>query len=170
MDLRAHGTRRNRSYRIEALEDRSLLSAAVLSHMPAPIQVEKAAVARETLKGTILGMFTLSGENVAFGGRGTLGTTGDWNLTGHYKVSENHKTHKLTVSGGTATATDAAGDTINLKFTGSGKGTSTFRFSFKGKVSGGTGQFHGATGTFNSSASASAALGIFAESVKIKVK
>ena len=169
MKLRANGVRRARSCRIEALEDRSLLSAAALSLAPADVRIE-AASANQALRGTINGNFALSGDTVGFAGKGSLGATGEWTLTGRYTVSENVKTHKLTVSGGSGTATDSAGERLSLEFTGSGKGISTFKLSFKGTVTGGTGHYQGATGTFSASATATDATGTFAEKVTIKAK
>jgi hypothetical protein len=170
MNLRATRTKRTRSYRIEGLEDRSLLNGAVPTLAPAEVQLAMSNSVAQILKGTIKGTFTLKSGTVVFAGHGSLGVTGVWTLSGKYTETVNHKTGVITVSGGTATATDSVGDRLTVKFTGSGTGTSTFTFSFKGTVTGGTGHFKGATGTFTAGLTANKATGSFVETVTINVK
>jgi len=144
--------RRKRSFQLESLEDRNLLSA--LPTAAALIQPLKAPkIITTTIKGLITGTFHLTGSTVALAARGNLPVLGTTAVTGSYKLKEVGHTLKWTISGGTATLTDSAGDELTVKYTGSGAGLISFSFTTKGTVTGGTGHFKGATGTFSATGS-----------------
>lgn len=147
--------KQTRAFQLESLEDRNLLSA-IPSSVAAQIQPLKAPKAvTQTIKGLLTGTIQRGAGThqvllTAHGNLSVAGVTTPMTLSASYNLTEVGKSvSKWAISGGTATFTDSAGDQINVKFTGSGKGTFPFSFSTKGTVTGGSGHFKGATGTFS---------------------
>lgn len=172
MSLRETRTRRDRRFRCELLEDRNLLSAGISSNVSAEIQALKSKSVTRVIKGSIDGTFEVSTAlEVTLKGSGNLSVMGETTVTGEYKLSGSLLSHKATASGGTATFSDANG-TVSISFSGSGKAkNSVFKFSMKGKVTGGTGEFAGVTGTFTGKGtSPTGESGSFAMDVTLKTK
>ena len=179
MSVRGNSRRQTRSFRLESLEDRSLLSVAIPSNVAAQIQPMKAPkVVTQTLTGLVTGTFQKGAAHlVTIAAKGNLtaeGTTAPLavSLSGEYKLTEVGRTSKWTLSGGTGTFTDSAGDKINIKFSGSGKGIIPFPFSVKGTITGGSGHFKGATGTFSATGTSTSynLFGTFQMNVSLTVK
>ena len=173
------GTKRKqtRSLRLESLEDRSLLSVTIPSNVAAQVQALKMPkVVTQTLTGLVTGTSQKGADHlVTIAAHGNLtveGTTAPLtvSVSGEYKLLEVGRTSEWTLSGGTATFTDSAGDKINIKFSGSGKGIILFSFSTKGKITGGSGHFKGATGTFSATGTAYNSIGEFQMNVTLTVK
>ena len=144
--------RRKRSFQLESLEDRNLLSA--LPTAAALIQPMKAPkIITTTIKGLLTGTFHKTGSTLALAATGNLPVLGATTLTGSYKLTEVGHTLKWKISAGTASVTDSAGDQIKVKFTGTGTGLIAFSFTTTGTIASGTGHFHGATGTFSATGS-----------------
>ncbi len=177
MSVRGNKRKQTRSFRLESLEDRSLLSVAIPSNVAAQVQaLNVPKVVTQTLTGLVTGTFQKGADHlVTMAAHGNLtveGTTAPLtvSVSGEYKLLEVGRTSKWTLSGGTATFTDSAGDKINIKFSGSGKGIILFSFSTKGKITGGSGHFKGATGTFSATGTAYNSIGEFQMNVTLTVK
>ncbi len=179
MSVRATKMKQTRSFRLESLEDRSLLSVAIPSSPVAEVQPMKTPqVVTHTITGQVTGTFhEVTSTSVTLNAKGNLAESGTTvllpvTLSGSYRLKEAGRTLKWNMTAGTATFTDSAGDAIKVKFTGSGQPTSpyVFQFSVKGTVTGGSGQFHGATGTFSASGKSYNALGLFTMNVSLTVK
>jgi hypothetical protein len=156
MSVRRNKRKQTRSFRLESLEDRSLLSVTILPNVAAQVQPMKVPkVVTQTLTGLVTGTFQKGAAHlVTIAAKGNLTVKGATapmtvSVSGKYKLLEVGHTLKWTLNGGTATFTDSAGDKINIKFSGSGKGTLFLPFSVKGTITGGSGHFKGATGTFS---------------------
>ena len=164
--------RRARTFRLESLEDRSLLNAALPASPTAEVHALKTTVVTQTVQGTLKGAFSASKHAASLMGSGPLSVLGETEINGQYKSTVNLKTGKLTISGGTATLTFATG-TLKVKYTGSGQyANDELTFTLKGTVTGGTGAFKGATGTFTASNGTAPELssGKFSEFVTATVK
>ena len=181
MSVRRNKRKQTRSFRLESLEDRSLLSAAIPSHAAAQVQPMKAPkVVTQTLTGLIAGTFQKGAAHlVTIAATGNLTVEGATppgtvpvSVSGKYMLLEIGRTSRWTISGGTTalTETHSVGDKINATFSGSGQGIFLFSFSVKGKITGGTGHFKGATGTFSGSGTADNVAGTFHEDVTLTVK
>lgn len=175
MSVRGNKRKQTRSFQLESLEDRNLLSAAILSNVAAQVQPMKVPkVVTQTLTGLVTGTFQKGAAPlVTIAAHGNLtveGTTAPVSVSGEYKMLEVGRTSKWTLSGGTATFTDSAGDKINIKFSGSGKGIILFPFSVKGTITGGSGHFKGATGTFSATGTSYNLFGTFQMNVSLTVK
>lgn len=165
-------TRRDRRFYCELLEDRNLLSAGI----PASVSVEVRALTSkhvtQVIKGSINGDFTVDSPlEVTLNGSGNLSVMGATTVTGGYKLSGNIRTHKATASGRALTFSGASG-TVSVLFSGSGRLTNGVLASkMKGKVTGGTGAFSGATGTFTAGGTSPTGLaGPFEFNVSLKAK
>ena len=175
MSVRGNKRKQTRSFQLESLEDRNLLSAAISSNVAAQVQPMKVPkVFTQTLTGLVTGTFQKGAAPlVTIAAHGNLtveGTTAPVSISGEYKMLEVGRTSKWTLSGGTATFTDSAGDKINIKFSGSGKGIIPFPFSVKGTITGGSGHFKGATGTFSATGTSYNLFGTFQMNVSLTVK
>lgn len=175
MSVRGNKRKQTRSFQLESLEDRNLLSAAISSNVAAQVQPMKVPkVFTQTLTGLVTGTFQKGAAPlVTIAAHGNLtveGTTAPVSISGEYKMLEVGRTSKWTLSGGTATFTDSAGDKINIKFSGSGKGIILFPFSVKGTITGGSGHFKGATGTFSATGTSYNLFGTFQMNVSLTVK
>ncbi len=160
MSVRANKTKQTRSFRLESLEERSLLSVAMPSSVAALVQPMKAPkLVTSTLTGSLTGTHQEgAGHLITTMTHGNLTVNGSTVILavsgpGEYKLTEVGHAAKWKISGGTATFTDSAGDSLKTTFTGSAQATSLFTssFSIKGKVTGGSGVFKGATGTLSAS-------------------
>jgi hypothetical protein len=178
MSVRGNKRKQTRSFQLESLEDRNLLSAAISSNVAAQVQPMKVPkVFTQTLTGLVTGTLKGAAPLVTIAAHGNLtveGTTAPLtvSVSGEYKMLEVGRTSKWTLSGGTATFTDSAGDKINIKFSGSGKGIILFPFSVKGTITGGSGHFKGATGTFSATGTSTSynLFGTFQMNVSLTVK
>jgi hypothetical protein len=140
----------NRRFRFEILEARALLSAAGLPAHPAAEVAPLARTHHETIKGSFSGTVSVAQGVASFKSSGTASVLGAATCDGsEFYTLEKH--HSVKYTGGTATLTDSSGDTIDLSFTGTGhvKSTTDLTFSLKGSVSGGSGTYAGATGSFS---------------------
>ena len=165
MSSRTIRVKRSTSFQFDALEDRSLLSAVITT---AEIQPLKTTVLTQTVQGTVNGEFSAINHVATLKASGNLTVLKASTLTGQYKTAV--KGLSLTISAGTATLSGTGG-TINVKFTGSGKYSSHLNFTLKGTVTGGTGQFKGATGTFSATGIApDSSSGLFQETITATVK
>ena len=169
-----HVTRnvRRRCFHCEALEDRSLLSA-VAGLATADVQPLKAKTVTEVIQGTMTGSFRYSVAGVVtFSCSGDLSKVGEASGSGHYSVALNSKTLKSKDTNGTATFIVSTGNWISVKFTGSGKESKgELVHSFTGTITGGSGQFAGATGSFSASSTAPVAYsGTFSMTLKLTAK
>ena len=170
MSFRTTRARRAGSFQFEALEDRSLLNAAIPASPTAQIQTLKKTALPQHIQGPLSGTFSETNHLVSLSGKGSLLVLGETNLTGQYKTSLNLKTLKLTITGGTATLASGA-NTINVKYTGSGKyANGLITSTMKGSITGGSGAFKGATGSFSASGTAEAFAGKFTVNVNATVK
>ncbi|MGP0065943.1 MAG: hypothetical protein ACLQGP_20380 [Isosphaeraceae bacterium] len=172
MSLRETRTRRDRRFHCEFLEDRSLLSAGMPANVSVEIHDLKSKSVTQVIKGSINGYYAVNGAlEVGLKGNGMLSVMGETTITGEYKLGVNIHTHKSTASGGTATFSEGNG-TVSVSFSGSGKTKNgVFGFSMKGKVTGGTGEFSGATGKFTTKGtSPTGAVGPFEMNVSLKTK
>jgi hypothetical protein len=171
MSFRTTRARRASSFQFEALEDRSLLNAAIPASPSAEIHTLKKTVLPQIVQGTLAGTFTVKGLTVSLMGTGNLSSSypgtvlGATTITGKFKLVVNSKTHVATVTLGTATLTSGAGK-IKLSFTGSGKNTGgllTFNINNKkGRIApGSSGHFKAATGSFKASGTAQELAGTF---------
>jgi hypothetical protein len=173
MHYSKHKQRRARTFQPELLERRELLSAVGLPGHQAADVAPLAKVPKETIKGTMIGTAVVSpitslAGTTSFGAAGTLSILGVSSLAGSdsYKVTK-HDTIKYT--DGVSTLSDDIGDTITATFKGSGKEKSAVDFTYKdrGKVTGGTGAYAGATGTVTSSGTFNSLTGAFSITVKV---
>ena len=150
MSFRATRAKRTRSFHCEALEDRSLLNAAIPASPKAEIHTLKQTSVIQTIQGSLSGPYSGENQQVTTSGKGTLTVIGPVTMTGQYRTKLNLKTHSLTMTGGTGTMTNGT-DSVSVKFTGSGKiGNGEITFTMKGTITGGTGHYKGATGSFSS--------------------
>ena len=107
----------------------------------------------------------------SFKSSGTASVLGAATCDGsEFYTLEKHHTVKYT--GGTATLTDSSGDTIDISFTGTGhvKSTTDLTFSLKGSVSGGSGTYAGATGSFSGKGSFDIATDTFSIHATVTLK
>jgi hypothetical protein len=171
MSFRATRARRTSSFQCEALEDRCLLNAAIPASPTAEIHTLKKTVLIQTVQGTLNGTFAVKGLTVSLMGTGNLLNLGATIITGKFKLVVNSKTHVATVTLGTASLTSGA-DKIKLSFTGSGRDSSgVLSFSIKkGLITGGSGHFKAATGSFKASGTALELAGTFQINLTATVK
>jgi len=149
-----HKVRRSRRFRLELLESRELLSAVGLpAHQLADVSPLVKAH-KEVIKGSLTGQGMASPINTfqgttSFSSSGTTTVLGSATFKGSVSYSANAR-HAIKYTMGVGTLADLSGDQINVTFAGSGRNTSMgdFTFSVQGPVSGGTGTFAGAAGSF----------------------
>lgn len=169
MDEHKRQPRRNRSLRLEPLESRELLSTMESSdHHIADVSRATPAL-HVVLSGPMSGYGVLSSLTSPTGidtFQSSGGVIGPSTFDGSVSYSNKHGVIKYTK--GVATLANAFGDSVNVAFTGKGHlaGTS-FVYSVKGSVKGGTGADAKAAGTFSASGSQSALTGAFAIKIKI---
>jgi len=162
---------RNRALRLEALEQRELLSTAVAHARPA---IEVSPLARklggEIINGWLVGQGVWT-PRAKFQGKNTITASGPatpigavtFNGSTAYKAAvQDHAIVGYNLENGVGTLTDSSGDRLNIHFTGVlyENGTS-YAFSWTGTVNGGTGQFARATGNFSAWGTYSIATGSF---------
>jgi hypothetical protein len=154
-----HQRRRNRTFRVEGLESRELLSAV---GVPAHHVAEVAPLVRKDpkIKGKTHGPVTNFGTGsgainitATFSSGGKLEHLGKSTFDGTVTYSINGTGKEVTFSTGTANLqADNSTDVIRVSFDGIGKVTSKSKmessFSWAGNVVGGTGIYANATGPF----------------------
>lgn len=160
---------RNRSLRLEPLESRELLSTLGGSEHPVAGVSLAAPALHVVLSGPMSGHGVLSSLTSPTGidtFQSSGGVIGPSTFDGSVKYSNKHGAIKYTK--GVATLANSFGDSVNVRFTGNGhlSGTS-FVFSVKGSVKGGTGADAKAAGTFSAEGSQSALTGAFMINIKI---
>jgi hypothetical protein len=160
---------RNRPVRLEALESRELLSTMGSSdHHNADVSRATPAL-HVVLSGPMSGYGVLSSLTSPTGTdtfQSSGNVIGPSTFDGRVSYSNKHGVIKYTK--GVATLANAFGDSVNVSFTGKGHlaGT-TFIYSVKGSVKGGTGADAKAAGSFSGSGTQSALNGAFAINIKI---
>lgn len=156
----AHKPRRNRTFRLECLESRELLST-----VPVPadhaVEVSSMARARETITGSMGGTLhfaqtTTKVGTASFQATGPFTILGPASLAGSVRYSASRRNgFEVKYGNGSVTLSDSSGDTITGSFKGSGNtsGTGVASFKVKGPVTGGTGLYRGAAGKLSASGS-----------------
>lgn len=162
--------RRDRGFHCETLEDRTLLSAVPAAM--AEVQSVKSKLVTEVVQGTMTGTFVIHGSLVVIAASGNLTNMGAAQLSGQYHTVVNLRTLRSTDTGGTAAISDSQGDSLIVKFTGTGKEShGQLVHSFKGSITGGANKFNLATGTFAAtSTSVVGYSGTFQANVKLTVR
>ncbi|MFI5456228.1 MAG: hypothetical protein ACHRXM_12340 [Isosphaerales bacterium] len=168
-----HKPRRSRTFRLELLESRELLSAVGLpGHHAAEVSL-LARAKREIIKGSLSGQGTVnpitSSQGTTTGdGSGTTTVLGPATFQSSVSYSAN-KRHVLKYTNGTGTLAGLSG-TINASFSGSGRvvGVEDFTFSVKGLVTGGTGTLTGAAGSFTAKGTLNG--GVFSINLTVTLK
>ncbi len=162
---------RNRTLRLEALEQRELMSTAVAHIRPA---AEVSPLAKKAVGGIIngwlvgVGVWTPRGP---YQGKNTLAASGPASSIGAvtfngsvaFKAAQQNKvTIGYNLENGVGTLTDSSGQKLNIHFTGALYESGTaYAFSWTGTVAGGTGKFARATGKFSAWGTYSIATGSF---------
>jgi len=145
---------RSRKFRLELLESRELLSAVGLpAHQVADVS-PLARTHRGIIKGSLSGqgsvipISTFQGTTF-FSASGTATVLGSATFEGSVAYAAN-KRGAVRYTLGAGTLSDLSGDQLTVTFSGSGrdKGAAEFNFVMKGHVTGGTGTFAGAAGSF----------------------
>ena len=156
--------RQKRTFRLELLESRELLSAVGLPRQSAAEIAPLAKSGHEVLKGTLTGkgvirpITTFTGTS-SFSSSGSV--IGPSSFDGSVSYTANKKL-AIKYSHGTGTLANSGGDAINVSFTGSGHETGVvFSYSQKGKVTGGAGIYAGAKGSFAAKGTLNGASGAF---------
>jgi hypothetical protein len=161
MIQRIRTSRRRRSFQVESLENRNLLSTVALLPSPAA-QVQSTSSHSVPLKGTIEGVATLdpfmidttTGNIVvpvhskgATGNLSQLGLT-EFNSTHTTVIQASTGYTTSVIQDGLGTLKAANGDLITFTYTGTGvaNGTGGFTDTFNFVITGGTGRFSGASG------------------------
>jgi hypothetical protein len=160
MSVLVHKPRRSRTFRLECLESRKLLSTipVLADHT---VEVSSMAKVRETITGSMGGPLhfaqtTAKVGTASFRATGSLTILGQASLAGSDNYSASRRNgFKVKYSNGSITLSDSSGDTITGSFKGSGStsGTGLATFKVKGPVTGGTGLYSGAAGKVSASGS-----------------
>jgi len=150
-----HKVRRSRRFRLELLESRELLSAVgpLANH---PVDVSPLVKThRETIKGSLSGQgsvtpITMLQGMTTFKSSGNTTVLGPATFDGSVSYSVN-KRHAIKYTNGQGNLAGLSGSgAIDVSFSGSGHAVTVVdsTFSVKGHVTGGTGAFAGAAGSF----------------------
>lgn len=157
--------RDRRSFRLECLEDRHLLSVSAARHPAIVIPLQPTLAPTQTviplIHGKLQGTQASNGElygtpigYLSFSGNGSAKPVGlvyfGTKLVRTPNVTVGKATPTFSVSNGTAVLTMYKGDQISIAYTGSGQAPKRKAGTVQlvGTVTGGTGRFNGVSGTF----------------------
>jgi hypothetical protein len=141
---------------LESRELQSVLVAPLRRHPDGAVLVRKAAHA-QAIKGSLSGQdMQISGSDLegqeSLTGSGQASSLGAVTFAGQLDFAANGATaaHSISYTNGIGTLT-ASGGQLSVSFSGTGKhqGPGSFSLVVRGSVTGGTGQYAGATGSFS---------------------
>jgi hypothetical protein len=167
--LTRYKNRSRRTFQLEPLEGRELLSAAQAPGIHAAAHTRASLVAAlpiTAIQGHVVLIQGTSGEFVqvppgvsSFGGHGAAAPLGFITFGNKDVETPTGQTNpSLVITDGTALLNTQRGESINLAYTGTGQrlGRTQTQITLNGTVTSGTGRFDGVTGTFTATGTAQA--------------